>query len=167
MICIEMGQTEWVSNWNLVRVSSNVNFLYHFTWKNCTFCAPYLNNARAVLVRIHVNRKIHIAYWCSLQERLAAAHGSQCGFCTPGFVMSMYTLLRNHPVPTDKQLENAFDGTFVFQMFKFHYLVDHRERKFIQSNVFISDKKNHNGIWKVIIHLINKTLRSMQVYINN
>ncbi|KAK7462501.1 hypothetical protein BaRGS_00038470 [Batillaria attramentaria] len=44
------------------------------------------------------------------QERLASAHGSQCGFCTPGFVMSMYTLLRNHPTPTPQQLEKAFDG---------------------------------------------------------
>ncbi|KAK7462498.1 hypothetical protein BaRGS_00038467, partial [Batillaria attramentaria] len=44
------------------------------------------------------------------QERLASAHGSQCGFCTPGFVMSMYTLLRNHPTPTPQQLESAFDG---------------------------------------------------------
>jgi xanthine dehydrogenase/oxidase len=32
-----------------------------------------------------------------VQERLARAHGSQCGFCTPGFVMSMYSLLRSKP----------------------------------------------------------------------
>ena len=47
---------------------------------------------------------------CGFQEKLAAAHGSQCGFCTPGFVMSMYTLLRNHPTPTPQQLMTAFDG---------------------------------------------------------
>uniref|UniRef100_A0A8C3YBD2 Aldehyde oxidase 1 n=1 Tax=Catharus ustulatus TaxID=91951 RepID=A0A8C3YBD2_CATUS len=35
-----------------------------------------------------------------VQERLAKCHGSQCGFCTPGMVMSIYTLLRNHPEPT-------------------------------------------------------------------
>lgn len=29
-----------------------------------------------------------------VQQKLACAHGSQCGFCTPGFVMSMYTQLR-------------------------------------------------------------------------
>lgn len=40
-------------------------------------------------------RRLH-----AVQERLAKAHGSQCGFCTPGFVMSMYTLLRSN----DKQL---------------------------------------------------------------
>ena len=30
-----------------------------------------------------------------VQARLAKSHGSQCGFCTPGFVMSMYALLRS------------------------------------------------------------------------
>ncbi|KAK4295724.1 hypothetical protein Pmani_031735 [Petrolisthes manimaculis] len=44
------------------------------------------------------------------QERIAKAHGSQCGFCTPGMVMSMYTLLRNHPVPTMEQLDEYFTG---------------------------------------------------------
>ncbi|XP_059046413.1 xanthine dehydrogenase-like [Achroia grisella] len=38
-----------------------------------------------------------------VQERLAKAHGSQCGFCTPGIVMSMYVLLRN------KERINYFD----------------------------------------------------------
>ena len=30
-----------------------------------------------------------------VQERMTLMHGSQCGFCTPGFVMSMYALLRS------------------------------------------------------------------------
>jgi len=45
-----------------------------------------------------------------VQERIAKAHGSQCGFCTPGIVMSMYTLLRNIPKPTMKNLEIVFQG---------------------------------------------------------
>ncbi|XP_020156704.1 xanthine dehydrogenase [Aegilops tauschii subsp. strangulata] len=46
-----------------------------------------------------------------VQERLAKAHGSQCGFCTPGFVMSMYALLRSskHP-PTEEQIEDSLAG---------------------------------------------------------
>uniref|UniRef100_A0A8C6N089 Xanthine dehydrogenase n=1 Tax=Mus spicilegus TaxID=10103 RepID=A0A8C6N089_MUSSI len=43
-------------------------------------------------------------------ERIAKSHGSQCGFCTPGIVMSMYTLLRNKPEPTVEEIENAFQG---------------------------------------------------------
>ncbi|XP_067617387.1 LOW QUALITY PROTEIN: xanthine dehydrogenase-like [Eurosta solidaginis] len=45
-----------------------------------------------------------------VQERLAKAHGSQCGFCTPGIVMSMYALLRSMPLPSMKDLEIAFQG---------------------------------------------------------
>ncbi|XP_014674278.1 PREDICTED: xanthine dehydrogenase/oxidase-like [Priapulus caudatus] len=45
-----------------------------------------------------------------MQERLAKAHGTQCGFCTPGFVMSMYALLRNDPTPSWKTLIRNFQG---------------------------------------------------------
>lgn len=50
-------------------------------------------------------RRLH-----SVQERLAKGHGSQCGFCTPGFVMSMYTLLRNTSAPTMDQILEGFQG---------------------------------------------------------
>ncbi|OCT77525.1 hypothetical protein XELAEV_18028617mg [Xenopus laevis] len=45
-----------------------------------------------------------------IQERIAKSHGSQCGFCTPGIVMSMYTLIRNTSEPTMEDIENAFQG---------------------------------------------------------
>uniref|UniRef100_A0A8C5QBI9 xanthine dehydrogenase n=1 Tax=Leptobrachium leishanense TaxID=445787 RepID=A0A8C5QBI9_9ANUR len=45
-----------------------------------------------------------------VQERIAKAHGSQCGFCTPGMVMSMYALMRNHPEPTMDQIYEALGG---------------------------------------------------------
>nr|XP_060610128.1 xanthine dehydrogenase/oxidase [Anolis sagrei ordinatus] len=45
-----------------------------------------------------------------VQERIAQSHGSQCGFCTPGIVMSMYTLLRNQPEPKMEEIEDAFQG---------------------------------------------------------
>ncbi|KAK3387486.1 molybdopterin binding aldehyde oxidase/xanthine dehydrogenase [Podospora didyma] len=44
------------------------------------------------------------------QERIAKSHGSQCGFCTPGIVMSLYALLRNNQNPTEHDVEEAFDG---------------------------------------------------------
>lgn len=49
-----------------------------------------------------------------VQERIAKAHGSQCGFCTPGIVMSMYALLRSIPKPTMENLEIAFQGDVCF-----------------------------------------------------
>ncbi|VTJ75343.1 Hypothetical predicted protein [Marmota monax] len=45
-----------------------------------------------------------------VQERIAKSHGTQCGFCTPGMVMSMYALLRNHLHPSEEQLMEALGG---------------------------------------------------------
>lgn len=46
-----------------------------------------------------------------VQARLAKAHGSQCGFCTPGFVMSMYSLLRSKTeAPTETEIEDNLTG---------------------------------------------------------
>ncbi|EMC95084.1 hypothetical protein BAUCODRAFT_577650 [Baudoinia panamericana UAMH 10762] len=44
------------------------------------------------------------------QERIAKGNGSQCGFCTPGIVMSLYALLRNNENPSEHEIEEAFDG---------------------------------------------------------
>ncbi|KAG6088801.1 hypothetical protein E4U15_005074 [Claviceps sp. LM218 group G6] len=44
------------------------------------------------------------------QERVAKGNGSQCGFCTPGIVMSLYALLRNNDAPTMHDMEECFDG---------------------------------------------------------
>uniref|UniRef100_A0A914EMA0 Xanthine dehydrogenase n=2 Tax=Acrobeloides nanus TaxID=290746 RepID=A0A914EMA0_9BILA len=45
-----------------------------------------------------------------IQERLSVAHGSQCGYCTPGFVMAMYALLRNKPKPNMEDVDEAIQG---------------------------------------------------------
>ncbi|KAK3284518.1 xylitol dehydrogenase [Cymbomonas tetramitiformis] len=46
-----------------------------------------------------------------VQEKLAKSHGSQCGFCTPGFVMSMYSLLRSSAKqPTEEEIEENLAG---------------------------------------------------------
>lgn len=46
-----------------------------------------------------------------VQESLAQSHGSQCGFCTPGFIMSMYALLRSSQTPpSEEQIEESLAG---------------------------------------------------------
>ncbi|XAR60386.1 Xanthine dehydrogenase, partial [Bertholletia excelsa] len=46
-----------------------------------------------------------------VQELLARSHGSQCGFCTPGFIMSMYALLRSSQTPPcEEQIEESLAG---------------------------------------------------------
>ncbi|MDU9007029.1 xanthine dehydrogenase small subunit [Sedimentitalea todarodis] len=45
-----------------------------------------------------------------VQQSMVEHHGSQCGFCTPGFVMSLYGLWMETPEPTETQVESALQG---------------------------------------------------------
>lgn len=45
-----------------------------------------------------------------VQQAMIEAHGSQCGFCTPGIVMSLYALWMQSPNPNRAQVENALQG---------------------------------------------------------
>jgi xanthine dehydrogenase/oxidase len=45
-----------------------------------------------------------------VQQRLVECDGTQCGFCTPGWVMSMVGLLARSPTPTAQAVEDHFDG---------------------------------------------------------
>ena len=45
-----------------------------------------------------------------LQEAFSAAHGLQCGFCTPGMLMSAIYLLRDNPDPSETDIRLAISG---------------------------------------------------------
>ena len=45
-----------------------------------------------------------------VQQAMVEHHGSQCGFCTPGFVMALYALWMRVPEPTEAQVETALQG---------------------------------------------------------
>jgi carbon-monoxide dehydrogenase small subunit len=45
-----------------------------------------------------------------VQQAFRDAHGLQCGFCTPGFVVSLTSFLRQHPDPTDDEIRSALSG---------------------------------------------------------
>jgi len=45
-----------------------------------------------------------------VQSAMVAAHGSQCGFCTPGFVMSLYALYETNQNPDRQSIDDALSG---------------------------------------------------------
>ena len=45
-----------------------------------------------------------------MQEAFRECHGLQCGFCTPGFVMSVVGLLAQNPNPTAEQIDEGIAG---------------------------------------------------------
>jgi len=45
-----------------------------------------------------------------IQQAFIEEYGLQCGFCTPGFVMAIYELLRDNPKPTEEQIMDVIGG---------------------------------------------------------
>jgi carbon-monoxide dehydrogenase small subunit len=45
-----------------------------------------------------------------VQAAFRENHGLQCGFCTPGFIVSVTAFLRDNPDPTDDQIRDALSG---------------------------------------------------------
>jgi carbon-monoxide dehydrogenase small subunit len=45
-----------------------------------------------------------------LQESFREAHGLQCGFCTPGFLMTLLPFLEEHPDPSEQEIREAISG---------------------------------------------------------
>ena len=45
-----------------------------------------------------------------LQDAFSACHGLQCGFCTPGMIMSSAALVTSNPLPTEDEIVHALEG---------------------------------------------------------
>ncbi|XP_055379733.1 xanthine dehydrogenase-like [Condylostylus longicornis] len=75
---------------------------------SCLVLANTLHNMNVTTIQGIGNR--HIGYH-PIQARLAQLNGSQCGYCSPGFVMNMYGLMKsNGSHLTSEEIENSFGG---------------------------------------------------------
>ena len=45
-----------------------------------------------------------------IQQAFWEAHGAQCGFCTPGFLMTLVPFLQENPDPTEQEIREAISG---------------------------------------------------------
>ncbi|XP_027700454.1 aldehyde oxidase 1-like isoform X1 [Vombatus ursinus] len=79
----------------------------HYSANACLLSICSLFGAAVTTVEGIGNTKTRIH---PVQERIAKCHGTQCGFCSPGMVMSLYSLLRNIPKPSMDQLMEALGG---------------------------------------------------------
>uniref|UniRef100_A0A8D2KX09 FAD-binding PCMH-type domain-containing protein n=1 Tax=Varanus komodoensis TaxID=61221 RepID=A0A8D2KX09_VARKO len=79
----------------------------HYSVNACLIPVCSLYGTAVITVEGVGNAKTRIH---PVQERIAKSHGSQCGFCTPGMVMSIYALLRNQVEPTSDQIMEALAG---------------------------------------------------------
>ncbi len=74
--------------------------------KSCTMFAFQAHQGEITTVEGLANgEELH-----PIQKAFAENHGLQCGYCTPGFLMSTVQLLARHPHPTDKQIRKGIAG---------------------------------------------------------
>jgi carbon-monoxide dehydrogenase small subunit len=76
------------------------------TVKSCTLFAVQADGSEILTVEgLSHNGQLH-----PLQEGFKAQHGLQCGFCTPGMLMSTYALLQNNPQPNEEEIRRGISG---------------------------------------------------------
>jgi carbon-monoxide dehydrogenase small subunit len=76
------------------------------TVKSCTLFAPMADGGEITTVEgLSTNGALH-----SVQHAFAECHGLQCGYCTPGLLLSTLHLLNKNAKPTDKQIRKAIAG---------------------------------------------------------
>src|SRR5439155_21303430 len=76
------------------------------TVKSCTLFAPMADGGEITTVEgLSKDGKLH-----PIQEAFAECHGLQCGYCTPGLLLSMLQLLKKYSRPTDGQIRKSNVG---------------------------------------------------------
>jgi aerobic carbon-monoxide dehydrogenase small subunit len=76
--------------------------------KSCTVFAVQADGSQVTTVEgLARDGQLH-----PLQEGFWEEHGLQCGYCTPGMIMSAVNLLNEHPQPTEQQIREGISGNF-------------------------------------------------------
>jgi aerobic-type carbon monoxide dehydrogenase small subunit (CoxS/CutS family) len=76
------------------------------TVKSCTLFAPMADGGDITTVEgLSQDGKLH-----AIQEAFAECHGLQCGYCTPGLLLSTLQLLQKIPKPTGEQIRKGIAG---------------------------------------------------------
>ena len=74
--------------------------------KSCTALAADVDGSKVTTIEgLASNGKLH-----PMQEAFKKMHGLQCGFCTPGMVMSAVDLLKNKKNPSDQEIRDWLEG---------------------------------------------------------
>ena len=78
------------------------------TVKSCTLFAVQCEGAEVKTIEgMATNGKLH-----PIQESFREKHGLQCGFCTPGMIMTSWQLLERNPNPSEDEIRHALEGNF-------------------------------------------------------
>ncbi|MFH6604327.1 (2Fe-2S)-binding protein [Maribacter algicola] len=76
--------------------------------KSCTLLAVQADGCEVTTIEGMANG--HAMH--PIQEAFKENHGLQCGFCTPGMVMTAADILKNNPNPTEEEIRHGLEGNF-------------------------------------------------------
>lgn len=76
--------------------------------KSCTVLAVQAEGANVTTIEgLATDGKLH-----PLQEAFWAKHGLQCGFCTPGMILTACDLLTKNPNPSESEIRHGIEGNY-------------------------------------------------------
>lgn len=76
--------------------------------KSCTLLAVQADGCEITTIEGMANGdQMH-----PIQEAFRENHGLQCGFCTPGMVMTAADILKNNPNPSEEEIRHGLEGNF-------------------------------------------------------
>jgi len=74
--------------------------------KSCNVLAVQADGSKVTTIEgLRENGKLH-----PLQEAFWEKHGAQCGFCTPGMILTACNLIENNPKPTEAEIRHGLEG---------------------------------------------------------
>ena len=76
--------------------------------KSCTMFAVQADGSEITTIEgLAADGQLH-----PLQEGFWEEHGLQCGYCTPGMILSAVNLLHDNPTPSEQEIRDGIDGNF-------------------------------------------------------
>ena len=76
--------------------------------KSCTFLAVQADGGEVTTVEgLAADGELH-----PIQAGFKEMHGLQCGFCTPGMIMTAWQILERNPDPTDEEIRHGLEGNY-------------------------------------------------------
>jgi len=131
------------------------NKIKYSSINSCISFVPSLNGKQLLIVEDLVSNdgKLH-----PVQDAMVKFHGSQCGFCTPGFVMSLFSMFKNNKSYNSELITDSISGNLC-RCTGYRPIID-AAKSLNKSNKNDEFSKNKNKIIKLL-----KTIRPKNTYI--
>ena len=131
------------------------NKIKYSSINSCISFVPSLNGKQLLIVEDLVSNdgKLH-----PVQDAMVKFHGSQCGFCTPGFVMSLFSMFKNNKSYNSELITDSISGNLC-RCTGYRPIID-AAKSLNKSNKNDEFSKNKNKIIKLL-----KKIRPKNIYI--